>query len=129
MANEEYNNLEDLVFSRSFRNWVLNENGPETEFWTHWVAGNPDKAELINQARAAIHALQLNLKPLPEETVDAETHTSLQKLRDGRLNLREIPFRPGLPGRRPSRAWTVAAIIAAIAIIVWAIRFYLHYAR
>src|SRR5215470_8338748 len=108
MANEEYNTLEDLVFSRSFRNWVLNRRCPEAEFWTNWVARNPDKTETITQAKAVIHALQLNLPPLPDGTADAEVRKVLEKLRDGRVNLvREIPFRPRLLGRRHTRAWTI----------------------
>ena len=118
MPNDDFNTLEDLVFSRSFRNWVLNREGPEADFWTNWVAQNPDRAELVNQAKAVIYALQLQLRPLSEGVIDTEVQKVLQKLRDGRVNLvREIPLRPGLLGRRPSRAWAVAASFAAVAII------------
>lgn len=126
MANEEYNTLEDLVFSRSFRNWVLNEAGPEADFWTNWVAGNTHKTETIIQARAVIHALQLNLPQLPDGTADADIRKVLQKMREGRPNLvREIPFRPGLLRHRHARTWTIAAIVAFLAIAIWATRFYL----
>src|SRR5258707_918918 len=128
MANEEYNTLEDLVFSRSFRNWVLIGDTPEAEFWTNWTARNPEKAEIVGYAKAVIYALQLNLRPLPEESIGAEVQKVLQKLKDGRLNLvREIPFRPSLAGHRPARAWTVAAAITAICIGAWALRLYLHH--
>jgi hypothetical protein len=127
MTNEEYSTLEDLVFSRSFRDWVLMGDTPETEFWTHWAARNPDRAELIEQAKSVIYALQMNQQTLPSEAVGNEVQKVLQKLRDGRLNLvREIPFRPGILGRRRSHAWTIAAILAIIGISILLLRFFIH---
>ena len=125
MANEEYNTLEDLVFSHSFRNWVLKGDTPEADFWSNWVARNPEKTGMVNHAKAIIFALQLNLRPLSDDAVDTEVRKVLQKLKDGRLNLiREIPFRPGILGRRPARAWTIAAAIAGIFILVWSVRIF-----
>ncbi|HEY4107987.1 FecR family protein [Puia sp.] len=125
MSNEEYNTLEDLVFSRSFRTWVLTGDTPEADFWSDWATRNPGKTELVNQAKAVIYALQLDLRPLPEEAVDAEVRKALQKVQDGRLTpVREVPLRPGILGRHYSRAWTAAAIVAAIAIGIWSIRFF-----
>jgi hypothetical protein len=127
MSFEDYNTLEDLAFSRSFRNWVVNPEGPEADFWTSWAAHNPDKTELINQAKAVIYALQLNFKPLSEGAVDAEVRKVLQKVKDGRVNaVRDIPLRTSLLGRRLARTWTIAAVIAAIAII-WILFGVLHH--
>jgi hypothetical protein len=130
MANEEYESLEDLVFSRSFRNWVLKGDTPEAGFWTNWVALNPRRIHLVNHAKALIYALQLDLRPLSEEAIDAEVEKVLQKLKDGRLSLvREIPFRPGRLGRRPARAWAIAATLAGVCIVAWSLRLYLHRQR
>lgn len=119
MSIEDYNTVEDLAFSRSFRNWVLNPEGPEADFWTNWLADNAGKVELVNQAKAVIDTLQLNPRPLPGNTVDLEVRKVLQKVRDGRVNaVREIPLRTTLLHRRPARIWTAAAIIAFI-IIIW----------
>jgi transmembrane sensor len=126
MANELYNTLEDLVFSRSFRNWVLNENAPEADFWTDWLARNPEKHPVVNQAKAIIYALQLNLRPLPEETVEREIGAVLEKLHEGRFNLPgELPLRP-VATRRTVRVWTMAAIVAGIAVFAWSLRLYWH---
>ena len=126
MSFEDYNTLEDLAFSRSFRNWVLNPEGPEADFWINWAAHNPDKTELIHQAKAAVHALQLNFKSLSEGAIDAEIRKVLQKIKDGRINaVREIPLRTSLLGRRPARLWTAAAVIAAI-VILWILVGVLH---
>jgi len=126
MSIEDYSTLEDLAFSRSFRNWVLNPEGPEADFWTNWVADNAGRVELVNQAKAVIDALELNLKSLPGRTVDAEVRKVLQKVKDGRVNaVREIPLRTSLLHRRPARLWTAAALIALIAII-WILFGVLH---
>jgi len=118
MPSVEYNNLEDFVFSRSFRNWVLKADAPEAGFWIDWTARNPDKTEMIDQAKAVIHAMHMNPEPVSPDAVDAEVRKVLQKLRDGHINLvREIPYRPGILRSRPSRLWTIAAAIAAIVII------------
>ena len=56
----EFNSLEDLVFSRSFRNWVLNRESSEHAFWENWIKRNPEKAEIVKNAKAVIYALHLN---------------------------------------------------------------------
>lgn len=127
MTNEQYNSVEDLVFSRSFRNWVLKGDCPEAGFWSDWTARNPDKTSLVDQARAVIAALELNLKPLSAAAIEAEREKVLRKLKDNRFNgVREIPFRPGLRSSRPARAWAIAALLAALFILSWALQLYLH---
>ncbi len=127
MGKDEYNSLEDLVFSRSFRNWVLDGDTPEAGFWVSWQDQNPDKLELIHHAKAIIYALQLQIRPLSEEAVDMEIVKVLEKLRDGRISLpREIPYRPAILSSRPARAWTLAAAAAGVCIFAWSLRLYLH---
>jgi transmembrane sensor len=117
MGNEPYNSLEDLVFSRSFRNWVLDGNSPEADFWSGWLAKNPDKLEMVNQAKAIIYALQLNLRPLPEETVEREIDKVLRKLHEGHFSLaREQSIQSH---RKTTRAWSIAAAIAVVIISIW----------
>jgi len=128
MSIEDYNTLEDLAFSRSFRNWVRNPEGPEADFWINWIAHNPEKGELVNQAKAVIAALESNWKPLPGRIVDTEVRKVLQKIKDGRVNtVREIPLRTSLLNRRPSIAWTIAAIVAGGCILAWGLRFFFHF--
>lgn len=99
MGNFECNSMEDLVFSRSFRNWVLNKESPDTGFWENWVARNPGKAEMLRYAKAVIYALNLNTAILEEEAIDEEVRKALLRLREAP---RYIPFDgpDGQPGRR-----------------------------
>ena len=128
MGKDEYNTLEDLVFSRSFRNWILNGDTPEAGFWTSWQESHPDKLELINHAKAIIYALQLHLQPLSDEAVDTQIKKVLEKLQDGRIGLpREISPRPTQRTRRTSRAWTLAAAFAGCCILAWTLQFYFNH--
>jgi len=80
MGNIEYNSLEDLVFSRSFRNWVLQKNSPEAGFWESWAGRHPEKTALIQHAKAIIYALQPNWQQLTEEEIDTAVQKILQRL-------------------------------------------------
>jgi ferric-dicitrate binding protein FerR (iron transport regulator) len=121
MGNFECNNMEDLVFSRSFRNWVLNRESSETGFWENWIARNPDKAELVRYAKAVIYALHLNTATLSEEVIDDEVRKALLRLKEAP---RYIPLDgpDGQPGRgwargpRPRRFMVAATLFLAIAL-------------
>src|SRR5690242_20838450 len=80
MGNIEYNSLEDLVFSRSFRNWVLQESSPEAGFWEGWADRHPEKTALIQHAKAIIYALQPNWQQLTEEEIETAVQKILQRL-------------------------------------------------
>jgi transmembrane sensor len=82
MGNFECNSIEDLVFSRSFRDWVLERDSPEAGFWENWIVQHPDKREIVQHAKAVVYALQLNLSPLSEEETGKEIGRILQKLRE-----------------------------------------------
>jgi transmembrane sensor len=82
MGNFECNSMEDLVFSRSFRNWVFDRESPEAGFWENWIARNPDKAEMVRHAKTVIYALQLNPSTLSEDDIEAEVQKAFQRLKE-----------------------------------------------
>ena len=92
MGSGEYDNLEDLVFSASFRDWVLNEDAQEAGFWAGWQERHPEKSEIITQARAVIAALEDRSRLMPEEVIDQEVGIVQQRLDAGL-------FEPGVPVR------------------------------
>ena len=73
-------NIEDLIFNKSFRNWVLYKQSQDTLFWESFVLENPDKYKLINDAKAIIYALQVNFKTLREEDINDEIRKVLLKI-------------------------------------------------
>ncbi|HEV2353842.1 MAG TPA: FecR family protein [Puia sp.] len=93
-----FNSMEDLAFSRSFRNWVLDPEGAERQFWEAWALRNPDKAEMVRQARALIGALERAPNAADDHEVDQEVKKALVRLRDAP---RYLPMEG--PDRRESR--------------------------
>ena len=51
MIKKKYNNINDFLEDASFKNWALQENGTDINFWEFWVAKNPEKKELVNKAK------------------------------------------------------------------------------
>jgi len=117
MGNFECTTVEDLLFNRSFRTWVLNRNSPESEYWESWIAENTEKAELINHAKSIVYALQLNYKALDEASMEEEIRKVLQKL-DHRSHEAEAP-------RLPSRL-SFAIAIAAAALVIFLLPHFFH---
>jgi transmembrane sensor len=118
--SSEFNSLEDLVFSRSFRNWVLNRDSSEHAFWENWIQRNPDKAEIVKNAKAMIYALHLNTSVLPEDEIDEEARKALIRLKEApRYIPLEGPERRGgrwLGVLRSHRFWILAVLAAAIGV-------------
>jgi transmembrane sensor len=120
MGNFECNSMEDLVFSRSFRNWVFNRESPEAAFWENWIARNPDKAEMVRHAKAVIYALQLNPSTLTEDDIEAEVQKALQRLKEAPRYLADDsePMGRRRPRYlvRPYRLMTAAALFFGICL-------------
>jgi len=110
MGNIEYNNLEDLVFSRSFRNWVLQGDSPEAVFWENWADRHPERTALIQHAKAIIYALQPNWQQLTEEEIDTAVTRILQRLESAPEGMREA----GSAGRK-FRRLAAACLLGAVA--------------
>lgn len=125
----EYKDLEDFVFSRSFRSWVFGIDSPEAEYWENWLARHPDKAELVQHAKAIIYALQTNLRPLSEEEIDGEIRRVMHRMRDPGATRSLDDFQPERTmalSRRPSRAWGLAGWAVCLCIIAWSVILYSH---
>lgn len=116
--SSEFNSMEDLAFSRSFRNWVLNRESPEKSFWEHWIKRNPDKAEMVKYAKALIYALHLNTTVISEDEIDEEVRKALIRLREAPRYFpldgpdgRDGPWRGLFRGRW---FWVGAVLVAAM---------------
>ena len=116
----EFNSLEDLVFSPSFRNWVLNQVSTEHAFWENWIRRNPEKAEIVRNAKAVIFALHVNAEALPAGEIDEEARKAVNRLKEAP---RYIPLE-GLEsggGRwrgilRSIRVWVSVLLITTIGV-------------
>ncbi|MEQ8530743.1 MAG: hypothetical protein RIB86_02760 [Imperialibacter sp.] len=55
--NPTFNTVEDLIVDNSFRKWVL-QNDPKAEaHWQQYVSSNPEKKELIEEAKSFLKKL------------------------------------------------------------------------
>jgi ferric-dicitrate binding protein FerR (iron transport regulator) len=108
MGIADFNGMEDLVFSRSFRDWVLNPDSAEREYWEHWIATHPDKVAMVNQARAMIYSLHVERTTPRDWEVEQEVRKAIDRLRDAP---KYIPM--DAPVRRTRRLRSLQVILAA----------------
>lgn len=116
----EFNSMEDLAFSRSFRDWVLNRDSAENGFWENWVARSPEKAEMVKYAKAVIYALHLDRAVLSEDEIDEEVRKALLRLKEAPryIPLEGLETRGGrLGGMFRSRGvWAAAALLSGLCV-------------
>ncbi|HAK75940.1 MAG TPA: iron dicitrate transport regulator FecR [Runella sp.] len=70
--------LEDFACDESFRQWVLEHEPNNTQFWQQWLAENPDCREKVHLAKAFLLALEENETDLSELELDDITEQILQ---------------------------------------------------
>ncbi|EPR67660.1 FecR family protein [Cyclobacterium qasimii] len=86
---KDFNAIDDFIDDPSFRNWVL-RNDPESGLsWNKWLVGNPEKLEVLNEARAVL--LELDL---PGNDWNAEKERVLHQKIQLRINKKTIPLHP-----------------------------------
>jgi transmembrane sensor len=64
---------EDFIWDTDFRNWVLNPTQENYRMWDNWLEENPDRSEVIRQAREVVLALQCDETSLPDWEISART--------------------------------------------------------
>lgn len=62
--------LEDFLSDEYFVSWVKKPDAESSYFWQHWLEQNPDKQDLVDQAKKIILAIQ------PEQFPASEKETS-----------------------------------------------------
>jgi ferric-dicitrate binding protein FerR (iron transport regulator) len=72
MSNKEYKNINDFLEDASFKNWVLQNNGTDINFWEFWIANNPDKEELVDKAKDLILGFSFDKNFVNKEKVAFE---------------------------------------------------------
>jgi len=129
MEQQEYSTIEDFVFNKSFRDWVLNNSSEDKSFWEDWLAKNPGKGSLMNYARAIVFALSVNHKQLPEEEINEEIKHILEKVKEEKFkNVGEptsvfYETRNNKPILKRIYLWTAGAA-AVVFLIVFSIFYF-----
>ncbi len=58
MTKKKYDSINDFLNDQSFKNWAKDKNLTDTNFWENWLANNPDKKELMFEARDYLIGIQ-----------------------------------------------------------------------
>ncbi|MCH7408092.1 DUF4974 domain-containing protein [Belliella sp. DSM 111904] len=64
---KQFENIEDFLSDSTFRDWVLHEKDVKSLYWENWIKSNPDKVEVLEEAKALIWILEGNNATLEEE--------------------------------------------------------------
>lgn len=88
MKNYERYQVEDFFQDLYFRQWVQGTLPASDEFWKKWTRDNPEKHDIIEQAKALILAFRVEDFP----TSPHEVGTSIQAILAATQSERIIPF-------------------------------------
>jgi len=72
MDKKNYNTIEDFLTDESFNNWVKEDRLTDVDFWDEWIAYNPRKKELVNEAKDVIVGIQFKHIEPTKEKVNTE---------------------------------------------------------
>ena len=72
MIKREYNTIHDFLEDVSFKNWALQNNGTDINFWEFWIANNPEKNELVHKAKDLVLGVSFNKDLVSKEKVAFE---------------------------------------------------------
>ena len=71
MNNKKYNAITDFLKDDSFISWVKKTKLSDQSFWDFWIQNNPDKKQLVNEAKALVLGIQFDHKKVPEDKINA----------------------------------------------------------
>jgi ferric-dicitrate binding protein FerR (iron transport regulator) len=72
MVKKVYNTINDFLEDTSFKNWCLQNNGTDINFWEFWIANNSEKKLLVDKAKDLVLGLSFDQKLVAKEKVALE---------------------------------------------------------
>ena len=72
MIKKKYDTVNDFLEDASFKNWALQKNGTDINFWDFWIANNPDKEALVNKAKDLVLGISFQKDFVSKEKVALE---------------------------------------------------------
>jgi transmembrane sensor len=113
MKHYNFFSVEDFVQDIRFRSWV--KHAEEDVTWQEWINENPDKRDVIEEARAIVLAIH----PVEEENItDAEIHHEIQGIL-GNLERAETPKVKPRAQKFSIRLRIAASIGVAMCVLGW----------
>src|SRR5688500_2395084 len=124
MSTDKFESIEDFVFNRSFRNWVLDNPAADAAFWEKWMAENPDKINLLHYSKSIVYAISVSKHTLSEAEINHEIEDILKKVAANDAgNAEDKPTDFGSPSSK-YRKNNYLAVAGAIAGFVALIAFF-----
>lgn len=80
MIKKKYNTIYDFLDDVSFKNWVHQTNGTDIGFWEFWIESNPDKKELVKEAKALVLGVAFDKQFVSKEKVALEWQKLASKI-------------------------------------------------
>jgi ferric-dicitrate binding protein FerR (iron transport regulator) len=91
MKNKTYTTKEDLINDESFVNWVHSKQMADVNFWNHWLSENPDKEQLVFDARDILIGVKFNKSFITEEKTQ-DAWSKFEQNIAASTKIRKIPF-------------------------------------
>src|SRR5688500_15902469 len=111
---DNYNSSNDFLNDTGFINFHFKLDAGDEFWWNNWILNNPDKSNLINEAKDILNMLSFTIP-------DDEYNTELQKIKEviirkSNAEQNKVPFKllKSAPGKHI--AWKLAA--AAVLILI-----------
>lgn len=112
-------NAEDFLFDESFRQWINGTSPQAAAFWEQWLLENPDRADVVKQAKELAHTLENYYQ---DSATEARIDSELQRLMHQAAERRdETPEAPVIPLPAFSRwRWAIAAsVLVTLGLGIW----------
>ena len=72
MTNKTYHNINDFLEDESFKNWALGIKLSDVSFWDYWLENNPEKKELIKEAKDIIIGIRFKENLVSKEKINLQ---------------------------------------------------------
>ncbi len=82
MTTRKYDSIEDLLFDKSFRDWILYCKDAN-DFWLRWMENNPGKADIVNYAKAILFTISVRNAEISEDEIQYEIDKVLAEMNEG----------------------------------------------
>ena len=105
--------LEELVWQKSFRDWVMHPTPEREQYWQGWLANHADQATTLSQAREVVLALKVKNRPITDADIQACIELTRQYL--------DLPQSAVVKPLPSSRGWVGTnrfAIAAAVSLLL-----------
>lgn len=123
MGYLEFNDIEDLIFNKSFQDWVLARDPKETALWEDWLRQHPGKKKLVNDAKAVVYACHINFSTLSPEEINAEIRKIFLKLKrwpeEGEEFADHRKRRPVFSVRSPLVAVAASLVLVILSFLIY----------